>query len=211
MVMWLLINTTSVGDRVAEIINGVETRFLVDSEASFSQLIEEYLPDGTVEAEYTVGNSLISQEQGGEEAFQHGDAQNSVQVITDESGNATGELTYDAFGRVINQAGETDVTHQYTGEQFDEVTGLTYLRARYYDPDAGRFLSKDAFEGFLSDPLTQNGYSYVENDPLNKTDPSGNESAISYSESLVPAQLLLSTVAVGALTTTLANQNGNNS
>ena len=162
------------GNRIAEIINGVETRFLVDSEETYAQIVEEYQPNGAIDAEYTFGNALISQEQEGEETFQHGDAQNSVQVITDEAGNATGELTYDAFGRVINQTGETDITHQYTGEQFDETTGLTYLRARYYDADAGRFLSKDAFEGFLSSPLTQNGYSYVENDPPFKTDPSGN-------------------------------------
>lgn len=57
----------------------------------------------------------------------------------------------------------------YTGRRIDAETGYYYYRARYYDPDMGRFLSADPI-GY-GDGL--NMYAYVGNDPLNFTDPSG--------------------------------------
>jgi RHS repeat-associated protein len=55
----------------------------------------------------------------------------------------------------------------------DPATGLYYLRARYYDPVAGRFLSKDPVAGLLNDPQTLNPYVYTVNNPVNYVDPSG--------------------------------------
>jgi len=51
--------------------------------------------------------------------------------------------------------------------------GLIYLRARYYDPATGRFLSKDPAGGKLSSPVTQNKYVYAGNNPVNGGDPTG--------------------------------------
>ncbi|GEM_PF-3338472 len=51
--------------------------------------------------------------------------------------------------------------------------GLIYLRARYYDPSTGRFLSKDPAGGKLSSPVTQNKYVYANNNPVNAGDPTG--------------------------------------
>ena len=65
-----------------------------------------------------------------------------------------------------------------TGFGFDgewkDGTGLYYLRARYYDPNAGVFLSEDSISGDIESAISLNGYSFVENDPVNYTDPSGN-------------------------------------
>ena len=47
------------------------------------------------------------------------------------------------------------------------------MLARYYDPSLGRFISKDPFDGVKNDPQTLNGYVYVGNNPVNRTDPSG--------------------------------------
>ena len=60
----------------------------------------------------------------------------------------------------------------YTGEARD-VTGLDYLRARYYDSEAGSFISEDSIQGNLTDAASWNRYAYVQNNPLNYTDPSG--------------------------------------
>ncbi|HEM3606987.1 TPA: hypothetical protein U1C06_001992, partial [Streptococcus suis] len=60
----------------------------------------------------------------------------------------------------------------YNGEARD-VTGLDYLRARYYDSQAGTFLTADTYPGSQTDPLSQNLYAYVQNNPANYTDPSG--------------------------------------
>ncbi|MBF0787328.1 RHS repeat-associated core domain-containing protein, partial [Streptococcus sp. 19428wC2_LYSM12] len=54
-----------------------------------------------------------------------------------------------------------------------DITGLDYLRARYYDSRAGIFLTEDSYAGQATDPLSQNRYAYVHNNPVNYTDPSG--------------------------------------
>ena len=48
-----------------------------------------------------------------------------------------------------------------------------YLRARYYDPDLGRFISKDAFGGLISDPMSQHDYQYAHANPVTFSDPTG--------------------------------------
>ncbi|WP_084001742.1 RHS repeat-associated core domain-containing protein [Anaerolinea thermolimosa] len=60
----------------------------------------------------------------------------------------------------------------FTGEWHDP-TDLIYLRARYYAPQWGRFLTRDPFPGILSQPATLNPYPYALNNPLRFTDPSG--------------------------------------
>jgi len=56
---------------------------------------------------------------------------------------------------------------------YDAETELYYMHARYYDPEAGRFIMKDPVEGSLGNPITQNSYIYCANDPVNKIDPAG--------------------------------------
>jgi len=58
-------------------------------------------------------------------------------------------------------------TNEYTSQ------GLIYLRSRYYSPESGRFLTKDSWQGDYSKPLSLNRWVYVEGNPINRTDPSG--------------------------------------
>jgi len=53
------------------------------------------------------------------------------------------------------------------------LTGLDYLRARYYDPTLGRFISRDAYQGSLNDPMSQHKYQYAHANPVVNIDPSG--------------------------------------
>jgi RHS repeat-associated protein len=71
-------------------------------------------------------------------------------------------------------------TNKYTAgvillRNFDKETGTIYLRARYYNPAVGRFISEDSVWGKDTDPLSLNLYTYCENDPVNQIDPSGHE------------------------------------
>ncbi|NQJ53447.1 RHS repeat-associated core domain-containing protein, partial [Streptococcus suis] len=76
------------------------------------------------------------------------------------------------YGATKQTTDTTGNPFAYNGEARD-VTGLDYLRARYYDSQAGTFLTADSYSGSQTDPLSQNLYAYVQNNPANYTDPSG--------------------------------------
>ncbi|MGP3610958.1 RHS repeat-associated core domain-containing protein, partial [Anoxybacteroides rupiense] len=67
----------------------------------------------------------------------------------------------------------TENPYRYAGYQYDEETGLYYLIARYYHPTHGVFLSMDPDPGDSDDILTQNGYTYANNNPVMLVDPDG--------------------------------------
>ncbi len=80
-------------------------------------------------------------------------------VTTDVSDTEANNLQTTAYG--------------YNSEYTDASTGYQYLRARYYDPSTGTFLTQDSYLGNLMDPISQNRYTYGENDGINHADPSG--------------------------------------
>ena len=82
--------------------------------------------------------------------------------------------TYEPFGKLLVQSGSSGTVYGYTGEQYDVATSLVYLRARYYNPNLKVFMSRDPFPGWAKLPASQHPYSYVHNNPVNLTDPSGN-------------------------------------
>jgi len=82
---------------------------------------------------------------------------------------------YSIWGSVTNIQETVPNSFKYAGEFWDDATGLQYLRARWYDPSIGRFINKDTYEGELTNPLSQNLYTYVHNNPLINTDPTGHE------------------------------------
>ncbi len=89
-----------------------------------------------------------------------------------QDGEVVASSTYHLYGSTKETTDTTGNSYAYNGEARD-VTGLDYLRARYYDSQAGTFLTEDSYPGELTTPLTQNGYAYVSNNPVNYTDPSG--------------------------------------
>ncbi len=81
---------------------------------------------------------------------------------------------YDEWGNILTENESIRNPFKYAGEIFDEESGLYYLRARYYDPAQGRFISEDSFEGKIADPLSLNLYTYCYNNPVMYVDNSGN-------------------------------------
>jgi RHS repeat-associated protein len=79
------------------------------------------------------------------------------------------KYTYDSFGNTTNSTGSATNWFRYTGREFDSTGGLYYYRARYYDPEMGRFLSEDPMRFSAG----MNFYTYVRNSPLDLTDPTG--------------------------------------
>jgi RHS repeat-associated protein len=102
------------------------------------------------------------------------DGLGSVRQMTDASGAVAYAASYEPYGTPFDQwpNPQTAATVGYTGQQTDS-NELVYLRARYYDPRLGVFLSKDPFEGVATSAITQNGYAYAGSNPVNYVDPSG--------------------------------------
>jgi RHS repeat-associated protein len=100
--------------------------------------------------------------------------QNHVVALFDGSGNAAGSSGYDAWGVRTAHTG-TEIGYGYTGERQDPVTGLVYLRARWYHPQLGRFLTVDHYAAASTDPRTLHRYVYASDNPLNHLDPSGQQ------------------------------------
>jgi RHS repeat-associated protein len=105
-------------------------------------------------------------------AFHLSDGLGSVRHLTDLTGKVRSSTTYDPFGKPISSWGNLSSTFGFTGEQTD-TNGLVYLRARYYAPSIGSFLSRDPVEGVAGRSMSRNGYAYAEGNPVNYTDPSG--------------------------------------
>ena len=89
-----------------------------------------------------------------------------------KDGQAVASSSYNLYGARKTSTDTTGQPFAYNGEARDD-TGLDYLRARYYDSQGGTFLTEDSYPGEETDPLSQNRYSYVQNNPVNYTDPSG--------------------------------------
>jgi len=101
--------------------------------------------------------------------YYHFDALGSVVALTDHNGDTVQVYEYDVYG----QAGSSDPEHPnrflFTGREFDKETGLYYYRARYYNPQIGRFLQADR----VGYGAGMNLYRYCLNNPLNWGDPFG--------------------------------------
>jgi len=125
---------------------------------------------------YSESGQLLAMKKGTEKYFYHYNAHGDVIALTDKVGNVVATYEYDAWGNVLNAEETAPVKgnpYRYAGYQFDHETGMYYLIARYYQPTHGVFLSLDPDPGDEDDILTQNGYSYANNNPIRFVDPDG--------------------------------------
>ncbi|PNQ56220.1 hypothetical protein C1141_13910, partial [Vibrio agarivorans] len=114
--------------------------------------------------------------------YLHSDALGSHDLVTDTWGNVVDRKSFDAWGKERYfewQKGpnyfeqDSYVNRGYTGhEQVDEV-GLIHMNARMYDATLGRFISADSYVQSPNNSQSFNRYSYVQNNPMKYTDPSG--------------------------------------
>ena len=113
---------------------------------------------------------------GNDTFFYHYNAHGDVIALTNQQGEIVARYEYDAWGKPIKTEEDSvvaDNPFRYAGYQYDKETGLYYLIARYYHPEHGVFLSLDPDPGDDDDILTQNGYTYANNNPVMLVDPDG--------------------------------------
>jgi len=159
------------GVRLAQDVNGVATRYVNDVVAPLPQVLQEQR-SGTQVA-YLYGLGQVGQYDSGTWSYQHPDGLGSVRHQSDGDGRVQMVRSYTPFGAPLSQLGTPQGSFGFAGEQTDAAAGLTFLRARYYDPATGRFLTRDPYPAYASVPSTLHRYAYVGNNPVNLVDPSG--------------------------------------
>ena len=168
----------SQGIRVSKTASGLTTRYLVDSNRPFAQVLVETTDTSSVN--YTYGYDLISMKHSDGSSYYHYDGQMSTRLLTNAVQDVTDTYTFDAFGLLLEGSGSTVNNYLYTGEQFDPNTGFYYLRARFLNQDSGRFIWMDELLGDVFNPMSLNKYVYVHANPITNLDPSGNIPVIGY-------------------------------
>ncbi len=158
-------STNSAGVRVAKTDTGGTRNYLFAG----NQLVY----DG--QAEYTIGGpgGLITERRAGATNWYHTDFLQSTRGLTNAAQTATASLDYDAWGNPVNVTGSPATAFRHKGGQGyerDADSGLLLLGRRYYDPLAGRFLSRDPIGYGGKDP---NLYRYANNNPVSASDPAG--------------------------------------
>ncbi len=113
----------------------------------------------------------------------------SVVGIANSSGSITKTYAYDAFGVELSPVASDTNPFRYSGEYFDAETGDYYLRARYYNPRLGRFLTEDPVRD------GNNWYVYCNNNPVRYVDPSGE---IAITTLILIGSAVIALVAAGA-------------
>ncbi len=150
------------------------TDFLVDPAGldGLSQVVTESVASA-VTAYYVRGLDLLAVIRGATPRYFHADGLGSIRRLTDEAGTVTDRYTYSAFGEIVEHVGSDPNPYLFTGAARDSATGYYFLRARWMDPGNARFLSSDPFPGNGFDPASLHKYTYAQNDPVNRTDPTG--------------------------------------
>ena len=195
------------GVRVKKTVGGTTTYYLVDDRnpSGYAQVLEEYQSlnsqPSTLNQIYNYGLSLISQNQGSTVYYFVTDGHGSTRMLTDGGGNFINAFAYDAFGTLIASNGVPQTAYLYCGQQRDFDLNLDYNRARYLNPNTGRFWTADSYAGNQEQPLSLNLYTYAQDNPVLNVDPSGHEAieslmmSISISSSLASMPNLVNVTA----------------
>jgi RHS repeat-associated protein len=158
------------GRRIEKNVDGAITRYVYDGE----DVLLEYDGDNNLIARYTHGtlsDQPLAAARGGTEYYFHADHLGSIRSVTGAGGSAVNRYDYDSFGRLLSATEGIPNPYGFTGRERDAESGLYFFRARYYDPDLGRFVSEDPVSPFATGQF--NPYTYAGNNPLGATDPSG--------------------------------------
>ena len=159
------------GLRTGKTVNGEKTIYVWDGE----QVVMELSKGGAVQKRYIRGNDLVYADKGEntEKTYYVTDMHGNVVQLLDESGNVTKTYEYDSFGNEVKPEKKDENPYRYCGEYYDKETEEVYLRARYYEPGVGRFITRDTYTGESDEPLSLHLYTYCANDGVNMVDPSG--------------------------------------
>ncbi len=164
--------------RASKVINGQTATYTLDG----NMIDSETIGFDNIDYVYDSNDSPVYMTLNGTPYYYQKNLQGDIIGIVDSSNTEVVTYTYDAWGELLSVSGTLASTVgefnrlRYRGYYYDTESGMYYLQSRYYDPELGRFISKD-------DPIYHEGetgaaanlYAYCENNPVNMVDPMGNE------------------------------------
>jgi RHS repeat-associated protein len=151
-------------------VDGTSTSYLVDpfnGVNGVSQVLSE--ESAGQSTQYLYGLDLLGHLGDNGASYYAYDAL-SVRVHFNNAGEIGADHRYGPFGEVL---GVGPSGYGFSGERYDAEVGLVYLRARYYQPATGRFLSRDSWPGDYAEPGSLHRFGYVGANPVNRVDPTG--------------------------------------
>jgi len=172
------------GDIITRTVSGDTTRYYHHYALGLAPIVYEDPPTGSDRAYvWTPGGTLLySVDLGtGDPTFYHFDRMGSTLALTDKNEVVTDSYAYGPYGEPLAHTGPGILSTQpftYIGAYGVRKEGpLYHMRARYYDPQAARFLSRDPLPPRLGDPKSTNRYAYAAQNPLMYIDPNGENEA----------------------------------
>lgn len=164
-------NHDPLGRRIAKKINGTITEKYLWSGRTTLLAVYDGNDRLLQRFEYADGRMPYAMTAGNEKYYLGYDQVGSLRIITDNAGNIVKQIDYDSFGNIINDTNPNfSIPFGFAGGLHDRVTGLVRFGFRDYLPEIGKWTAKDPIDFAAGD---SNLYGYVENDPINLTDPQG--------------------------------------
>lgn len=157
------------GNRLRKHSATATTRYIFDTSGPLSRLMAISGDQNFASTFWIYGLGLIYDT---DNKYYLEDGSGNTRFTANSSGSKSSSANYDPFGNIRSSSGILPY-FQFSKEQNDSESNLYFLRARYYDPSIGRFISKDPVKGVLTLPQSQNPYAYALNNPINLSDPSG--------------------------------------
>ena len=154
------------GQRIARLVSGGERTYYISPGLEVT-----VKADGSASWKRSYGATAVREgsSTGQKLSFIYSDHLGSTSQVYDDQGNVVAQQVYYPYGTTRSTAGILSTDKEYTGQMSDiNETGLYYYNARYYNPTLAKFTQADQSADGL------NKYAYVGNNPVNKTDPSGN-------------------------------------
>ncbi len=154
------------------LINNVTIDYLLDLQSGLTKVIAQTTGATTDHYIHAIRGIHAMQNTSGDWTYAVQDGLGSVRSETDSTLNVSSVQNYAPYGEPFGTVGNFDTPFAFTGEQTDP-NDLLFLRARYYNPSLAIFPSLDPFEGTMARPMSLNGYSWVEGNPVMRVDPLG--------------------------------------
>jgi RHS repeat-associated protein len=168
------------GRLTRESVGSVVRNYAWNELSDYGDVVYESDGAGAPVANYSYGADELVQRLGTSSSYYVQDGLGSVVGLTNSAGAQTDRYRYDAWGVRTLVTGATPNPYGYRGQFSDDATSLLYLRARWFTPGTGRFLTRDTAQFRLDDPIDLNRYTYAGANPINMYDPSGYTAAAEY-------------------------------